>query len=169
MPVDDLRPLSRQLTRCTILSRGPRQLGSLWRRSRQRRNSQSAQDFDSAPSPDQIPGLVEYGSQSAMAPAPRRRAMSDWDLYAGSVYANTSPIWFQAEYLLWWIQGNPLPPLVTTSPEGTPQSNAGVLGAAGTGILFGDERSRWRSTVRVSDLARCTTRTLVRRVHGLGT
>ena len=43
------------------------------------------------------------------------------------------------EYLMWWGKGTPLPPLVTTSPPGTPQGQAGVLGQPGTEILFGDE------------------------------
>lgn len=37
--------------------------------------------------------------------------------------------WVRADYLMGWVQGNRLPPLVTT----------GVLGRPGTTILFGDE------------------------------
>lgn len=48
--------------------------------------------------------------------------------------------WGEAEYLLWWQRGTPLPPLVTTSPPGTPRSSAGVLGQSGTQILFGNSR-----------------------------
>jgi hypothetical protein len=44
--------------------------------------------------------------------------------------------WASAEYLLWWFEGNRVPPLVTTSP---PASN-GVLGLPGTTVLFGDSR-----------------------------
>jgi hypothetical protein len=47
-------------------------------------------------------------------------------------------IWIRGEYLLWWLSSSKLPPLITTSPPGTPQIDAGVLGAAGTTILFGD-------------------------------
>jgi len=43
----------------------------------------------------------------------------------------------RAEYLLWQFDGMQLPPLVTTSPAGTPQAQAGVLGQPGTEILFG--------------------------------
>lgn len=53
---------------------------------------------------------------------------------------NSSKLWFRGEYLYWLTKGNPLPPLVTTSFPGTPQSQAGVLGAANTSILFGNER-----------------------------
>jgi hypothetical protein len=44
--------------------------------------------------------------------------------------------WVQVDYLAMWIQANHLPPLVTTSPPGTPQSDAGVL--PGARILYGD-------------------------------
>jgi hypothetical protein len=38
------------------------------------------------------------------------------------------------------MKGADLPPLVTTSPPNTPASQAGVLGAPGTSVLFGDTR-----------------------------
>jgi len=46
----------------------------------------------------------------------------------------------RTDYLLWFMEGNPLPPLVTTSPNETPRDDAGVLGEPGTQILFGDQR-----------------------------
>jgi len=46
--------------------------------------------------------------------------------------------WFNGQYLLWWTEGSRIPPLVTTSPQGTPQADAGVLGRPGTRILFGN-------------------------------
>jgi putative beta barrel porin BBP7 len=42
-----------------------------------------------------------------------------------------------ADYLLWWTEGMGSPPLATTSPVGTAQNQAGVLGQPGTTILFG--------------------------------
>lgn len=45
--------------------------------------------------------------------------------------------WVEADYLLWWMQGSRLPPLVTASPPGTPLNSAGVLGTPGTTVLFG--------------------------------
>jgi Putative beta barrel porin-7 (BBP7) len=44
-------------------------------------------------------------------------------------------IWGSAEFLLWWAKGTVTPPLVTTSPAGTDQDNAGVL--PGADVLFG--------------------------------
>jgi hypothetical protein len=46
--------------------------------------------------------------------------------------------WGRAEYLVWWARGANIPPLVTTSPQGTPAGQAGVLPNAT--ILFGDGR-----------------------------
>jgi Putative beta barrel porin-7 (BBP7) len=46
--------------------------------------------------------------------------------------------WVNAEYLLWWMRGQSLPALATTSPTGTSATQAGVLGAPGTSVLFGD-------------------------------
>src|SRR5882757_3784944 len=59
--------------------------------------------------------------------------------------------WLGAEYLNWSIKGDKLPPLVTTSPPGTPIGQAGVLGAPGTSVLFGNGSTAngWRSGVRV--------------------
>ena len=48
-----------------------------------------------------------------------------------------SRVWGRAEYLGWWVDGMDTPPLVTTSPDDTPREQAGVLGEAGTEILFG--------------------------------
>lgn len=45
--------------------------------------------------------------------------------------------WASFEYLLWWRRGQNFPPLVTTSPAGTAQGDAGVLPDAT--VLFGDE------------------------------
>lgn len=50
-------------------------------------------------------------------------------------------VYVQVDYLSFWTKGNQLPPLVTTSPLGTPQSQAGVLPvSATTAILFGGDR-----------------------------
>ncbi len=50
---------------------------------------------------------------------------------------HTMPVWFRGEALIWWTQGEVLPPLVTTSPDGTDQADAGVLGLDTTSTLFG--------------------------------
>ncbi|MDX1946692.1 MAG: BBP7 family outer membrane beta-barrel protein [Pirellulaceae bacterium] len=65
----------------------------------------------------------------------------------------SASLWaFQAEYLMWWTRGRNLPPLVTTSPDGTPADQAGVIGQDGTRVLFGDGGigERFRSGLRLS-------------------
>ena len=54
------------------------------------------------------------------------------------------------DYLAWTVKGDKLPPLATTSPPGTPQAQAGVLGVPGTSVLFGDStvNDEWRSGLR---------------------
>lgn len=48
--------------------------------------------------------------------------------------------WVTVDYLYWWVQGSQTPPLITTSPDGTPLNQAGILGQPGTAILFGNTR-----------------------------
>ena len=59
--------------------------------------------------------------------------------------------WVSAEVLCWWTKGKHLPPLVTTSPDGTLQANAGVLPGAttvfGGGAVDDGARSGLRLTV----------------------
>ena len=61
--------------------------------------------------------------------------------------ADPGQFWVGMEYLAWSVTGDKLPPLVTTSPAGTPLPQAGVLGAAGTTVLFGNSsvNDGWRS------------------------
>ncbi len=56
------------------------------------------------------------------------------------------------EYLMWWGRGQNIPALVTTSPNGTPRAEAGVLGFPNTTTLFGDQaiQQRLRSGFRIT-------------------
>jgi hypothetical protein len=47
--------------------------------------------------------------------------------------------WAALDYQLFWMQGVNLPPLVTTSPAGTPRAAAGVLGVPGTSVVYGGQ------------------------------
>lgn len=51
-------------------------------------------------------------------------------------YFSRRNFWMEGEYLGWWIQGTNLPPMVTSSPAGTPQNLAGVLGQPDTSTLW---------------------------------
>ena len=48
-------------------------------------------------------------------------------------------MWLRAEYLVWWSDDMHVPPLVTSSPAGTPRLQTGVLGQPDTTILVGNE------------------------------
>jgi len=68
----------------------------------------------------------------------------------GNCYCDTG--YARVEYLMWWSNGRNTPPLVTTSPTGTAQADAGVLGELDTEVLFGGDygegmRSGGRVTV----------------------
>lgn len=63
----------------------------------------------------------------------------------GTGGGHRSRLWVQTDYLHWWIKGNRLPPLLTTSPPGTDRADAGVLGRTDTSILFGNDRIDDRS------------------------
>jgi hypothetical protein len=62
-------------------------------------------------------------------------------------------VWASAEYLLWFVRSANVPPLLTTSPTGTPLGTAGILGQPTTTVLFnnnnlaGDLRNGGRFTL----------------------
>ena len=68
-------------------------------------------------------------------------------------------LYMRLDYLYWWTSGQYLPPLATTSEPGTAWENAGVLGEAGTEILFGNARTssgprsgfRWAAGIKLDD------------------
>lgn len=45
--------------------------------------------------------------------------------------------WVSADYLLWWVKGGPIPPIVTTS-NNLGDAPPGALGQPGTQVLYGD-------------------------------
>ena len=46
--------------------------------------------------------------------------------------------WVRADYLLWNLSGFDIPALVSSSPTGTAQADAGILGLPTTSVLFGE-------------------------------
>lgn len=58
-------------------------------------------------------------------------------------------IWGDVEYIYWRARADHLPPIVTTSPPGTPPNQAGVLGLPGTReVLGGPVGDDWRHGLR---------------------
>jgi opacity protein-like surface antigen len=77
------------------------------------------------------------GSPPSM-PAPRLTDPPTVPAATAPDVGNSGPaFWADGDALFSWFRGVTLPPLLTTSPPGTPTSDAGVLGKPGTRILFG--------------------------------
>src|SRR6476659_9640207 len=91
-------------------------------------------------------GMTE--AQTSSGPAPEMTASAQpactnppaMDSLTVSARKPIDRLWGGAEYLLWWVEGQRIPALVTTSPPGTPLAQAGVLGLPGTSALFGHSR-----------------------------
>ncbi|HUT91730.1 MAG TPA: BBP7 family outer membrane beta-barrel protein [Thermoguttaceae bacterium] len=81
------------------------------------------------------------------------------DCISGCACDPGSRFWVRGEYLMWWTKGMSVPPLVTTSPQGTLDDDAGVIGRPDTRILFGDERLfdelRWGTRLRIGTWTGC--------------
>ena len=105
------------------------------------------------PCPDQVAGEVSIPLviEDPTGQPPLVLSSPDACNYDGSLYYPCWPqctslplsghrFWGRAEYLLWWTEGSRVPPLVTTSPTGTLQPDAGVLDNPETSILFGNSR-----------------------------
>jgi hypothetical protein len=99
--------------------------------------------------------MIAHAIAAHVAPA-RAGDLSTTPLPVEPVFRPPPPppsgsFWIGADYLLWSTKGDRLPPLVTTGPPGTPRSQAGVVGAPGTTVLFGDGAvaDGWRSGVRL--------------------
>jgi hypothetical protein len=90
--------------------------------------SATSQKAESPPPSSQNTGVASNGATVMQSPIP-------WN-NTGTPYR----FWAEVDYLLWWMRGDSVPPLVTTSPPGTPRNQAGVLGAPGTTVLFGGSR-----------------------------
>jgi len=90
----------------------------------------------------QVPSLTAPANGAREAPCPPPVEVTN--------SAKPTRVWAGADYLLWQLRGDSLPPLLTASPPGTPQAQAGVLSAPGTTVLFGgsgvndDWRSGWQ-------------------------
>jgi hypothetical protein len=82
------------------------------------------------PTPSEIT-ICDYESASCCGKKTLRRACC---------CQSPSDGWFTADYLNWWLQGDRVPALVTSSPAGTAQSDVGILGLPTTTVLLGDER-----------------------------
>jgi hypothetical protein len=100
----------------------------------------------------QVPVATDQGKAAVpAAPLPPELALGP-DAEAGAPPdGGPKQWWVSADYLFGWVRGSNLPPLVTTSPQGTARESAGVLGQPGTSIVFGNsvENNDLRSGFRL--------------------
>ena len=81
--------------------------------------------------------LAQAGKEASARPGPEATAIAVGEAPpAGAMPPSAAmpaddvagaQIWATGDYLMGWVRGAHLPPLVTTSPAGTPQASAGVL------------------------------------------
>jgi hypothetical protein len=95
---------------------------------------------ESANNPVPWPAGPTQPESPAVPPATAPQPMNGPGLCAGPGCDGAGHFWLTAEYVAAWFHGDNLPPLVTTSPAGTAQAAAGVLGQPGTSNLFGGDR-----------------------------
>jgi hypothetical protein len=93
------------------------------------------------PVPESMPtspaGEAQGNVLPAQGPLPAAENGECPDLCVAPICSPPGRFWFRADGLIWWTNGTKLPPLVTTSPQGTPLDQAGVLPAAT--VLYGDQ------------------------------
>lgn len=78
------------------------------------------------------PPVVDGPNNSLLA-QPGGEAIVFWEELGGGLQR----FYVRKEYLAWWLKGQNLPPLVTTSSPLLPEGNLGVLGP-GTAVLYGN-------------------------------
>jgi hypothetical protein len=89
---------------------------------------------------------------ATMPLAPGTSAAADLPIKAPPKIPDSGNLfWAEVDYLAWTVKGDRPPPLVTTSPTGTPLAQIGVIGAPATTVLFGDSsvNGGWRSGGRL--------------------
>ena len=86
-----------------------------------------------------------------LAAIPAIAAAADLPVKAPPAIPSSGSFWAELDVLAWSVKGDRPPPLVTTSPLGTPLGQAGVLGLPTTTVLFGDSSvdGAWRAGGRL--------------------
>lgn len=109
----------------------------------------SLAEIDPQPAPAQTPAQTPAPAQTSPVSYPAGSSFLSSPLscgpLCGPVCGPPGRFWVSADYLLWRVKGDALPPLVTVAPAGTSPVANGVT-------LFGDEHvnNDWRSGGRVT-------------------
>lgn len=86
------------------------------------------------------PGQAFTGPAGNVPPNPLPTVSSIPEPSAAGSAGDPTRFWGGMEALGWWVRGQSLPALATTSAPGTPIGSAGVLGAPTTSVLYGNSR-----------------------------
>src|SRR5206468_1061227 len=84
----------------------------------------------------QAPPPAPTPAPDAFTPVPLGDQLGDQSLPFPAVAPLQSRFYASAEYLLWWLKGEHIPPLVTAGSAS--DLVPGALGQPGTAVLFGD-------------------------------
>ncbi len=118
------------------------------------RPPRSAALADSVTPTDGLVSLAQFMSPILGAPPPSTCPVPGGPTYLSSPMAIQAPPpaplyspyappgprhYLNLDALGFWVKHDSLPALVTTSPAGTPQDEAGVIGQPGTSVLFGNQ------------------------------
>lgn len=98
--------------------------------------SLSAQESPPTASPDAGSEIITVNFQPT-DPGKKLPGAGETVALSASRSANPLGFWANADYLLWWVKGGPVPPIVTGSETFT-DAPPGALGQPGTRVLFGD-------------------------------
>lgn len=136
--------------------------GSIWPPAKRADEPQVPAGFDPYRSPDRVTkpaDLISWHQEPTPASCCDRHLVDRAWMGPGELAYHRSPnhrpctrdhtrvfrtefpgrLWLSAEYLVWATAGQAVPPLVTSSPSGTPTAAIGVLGSPTTDVVFGGD------------------------------
>ncbi len=108
-----------------------------------RQNEPLAMPMGQIAEPPVYEGIGQWSQEGTVA-GPSQTCDEEWGC-PGECEIGVCPgpfrdrFWFSGEYLMWWDKTSNLPPLATTSVDGTARAQAGVLGLPGTSTLIGGQ------------------------------
>jgi hypothetical protein len=97
----------------------------------------SAQGPDLEPAATTVTLAQSPNGGPATPPSPASEILEPIAGLARTLASSDARVWANADYMFTFLRGTKLPPLVTTSPTGTPHTEAGILGETTTAPLFG--------------------------------
>jgi hypothetical protein len=99
--------------------------------------------FDVQANPEEMivdePEIAADASSDFSSPEIESSDADQFDIFSPRSSGGDTQSYFEADYLAWWMERSPLPPLLTTNPIGTDFDDAGPLDSPGAKVLIGNE------------------------------